>query len=190
MGAGKISGYARAHEIGAIETRARHLRRKQARLDKAGTGQIDIKRPGLVQCRPIELGVRKVRVVEPRGAQVCAGQVEAGKIEPGKALAGEIRPATAGLRFDRSLHLGARHLGHRHVRRGEVEAAHGVLRFSGANRSDRERNREHVLHQSHGDDPTSGAWTLKGFVTPTLADVSFVGKMADGDLVRSPPIPA
>jgi hypothetical protein len=29
-----------------------------------------------------------------------------------------------------------------------------------------------------------------GFVTPTVADVSFVGKMAHGDLVRSPPIPA
>ena len=29
-----------------------------------------------------------------------------------------------------------------------------------------------------------------GFVTPTVANVSFVGKMADGDLVRSPPIPA
>ena len=29
-----------------------------------------------------------------------------------------------------------------------------------------------------------------GFVTPTVADVSFVGKMANGDLVRSPPIPA
>jgi len=70
MGAGQISGYARAHEIGAIETRARHLRCKQARLDKAGAGQIDIKRPGLVQCCPIELGVREVRVVEPRGAQV------------------------------------------------------------------------------------------------------------------------
>ena len=30
----------------------------------------------------------------------------------------------------------------------------------------------------------------RGFVTPTVADVFFVGKMADGDLVRSPPIPA
>jgi DNA invertase Pin-like site-specific DNA recombinase len=31
---------------------------------------------------------------------------------------------------------------------------------------------------------------FEGFVTPTVANVSFVGKMADGDLVRSPPIPA
>jgi hypothetical protein len=29
-----------------------------------------------------------------------------------------------------------------------------------------------------------------GFVTPTAVDVSFVGKMAHGDLVRSPPISA
>ena len=29
-----------------------------------------------------------------------------------------------------------------------------------------------------------------GFVTPMVARVSFVSKMADGDLVRSPPIPA
>jgi L-alanine-DL-glutamate epimerase-like enolase superfamily enzyme len=29
-----------------------------------------------------------------------------------------------------------------------------------------------------------------GFVTPTVADLSFAGKMADGDIVRSPPIPA
>jgi hypothetical protein len=28
------------------------------------------------------------------------------------------------------------------------------------------------------------------FVTPTGSDVTFVGKMADGDLVRPPPIPA
>jgi hypothetical protein len=27
-----------------------------------------------------------------------------------------------------------------------------------------------------------------GFVTPTVADLYFAGKMADGDLVRSPPI--
>jgi hypothetical protein len=33
-------------------------------------------------------------------------------------------------------------------------------------------------------------WTAKGFVTPTVADLSFAGKMADGDIVRSPPIPA
>jgi branched-chain amino acid transport system substrate-binding protein len=32
--------------------------------------------------------------------------------------------------------------------------------------------------------------TNDGFVTPTVAGVSFAGKMADGDLVRSPPIPA
>ena len=31
---------------------------------------------------------------------------------------------------------------------------------------------------------------LAGFVTATVADYSFAGKMADGDLVRSPPIPA
>ena len=31
---------------------------------------------------------------------------------------------------------------------------------------------------------------LAGFVTPTVADYSFAGKMADGDLVCSPPIPA
>ena len=31
---------------------------------------------------------------------------------------------------------------------------------------------------------------LSGFVTPTVADLSFAGKMADGDLVGSPPIPA
>ena len=30
----------------------------------------------------------------------------------------------------------------------------------------------------------------EGFVTPTVADVSFAGKMADGDLIRSSPIPA
>jgi hypothetical protein len=30
----------------------------------------------------------------------------------------------------------------------------------------------------------------KFFVTPMVAEVSFVGKMADGDLVHSPPIPA
>ena len=30
----------------------------------------------------------------------------------------------------------------------------------------------------------------RGFVTPTVADLYFAGKMADGDLVRSPPIPA
>ena len=35
-----------------------------------------------------------------------------------------------------------------------------------------------------------GSWTAKGFVTPTVADLYFAGKMADGDLVRSPPIPA
>ena len=34
------------------------------------------------------------------------------------------------------------------------------------------------------------AGALSGFVTPTVADLSFAGKMADGDLVRSPPIPA
>ena len=34
-----------------------------------------------------------------------------------------------------------------------------------------------------------GSMCRKGFVTPTIADVSFVGKMADGNLVRSPPIP-
>jgi hypothetical protein len=28
-----------------------------------------------------------------------------------------------------------------------------------------------------------------GFVTPAIADVSFVGKMADEDIVRSPPLP-
>jgi hypothetical protein len=31
---------------------------------------------------------------------------------------------------------------------------------------------------------------LGGFVTPTVAGVSFVSKMADGDIFRSPPIPA
>ena len=38
--------------------------------------------------------------------------------------------------------------------------------------------------------PTQSIQAQQGFVTPTVADVSFVGKMADGDLVRSPPIPA
>ena len=32
--------------------------------------------------------------------------------------------------------------------------------------------------------------TYDGFVTLTVAGPSFVGKMADGDLIRSPPIPA
>ena len=30
----------------------------------------------------------------------------------------------------------------------------------------------------------------QGSVTPTVADLYFAGKMADGDIVRSPPIPA
>jgi hypothetical protein len=30
---------------------------------------------------------------------------------------------------------------------------------------------------------------FEGFVTPTVAGVSFVSKMADADIVRSPPIP-
>ena len=131
MRAGQVSGHARAGEIGAVETRARHLRREQARLDEAGSSEIDVKRPGLVQRRPVELGVRKVRVVEPRCAEICAGKVEAGKIEAGKALAGEIGPMPAGRRLERRFHLGARHLGRRHVRRGQVEAAHGVLGVGG-----------------------------------------------------------
>ena len=94
--AGQVGGHTRARQVGAVETRARHLRRKQARLDEAGPGEIGAERPGLVQRRPVELGVRKVRVVEPRRAQVRAGQVEAGKIEPGKALAGEIGPRPPG----------------------------------------------------------------------------------------------
>ena len=33
------------------------------------------------------------------------------------------------------------------------------------------------------------AYRAVGFVTPTVADLSFASKMADGDLVRSPPFP-
>jgi hypothetical protein len=40
------------------------------------------------------------------------------------------------------------------------------------------------------EDVLACGWTAKGFVTPTVADLSFAGKMADGDIVRSPPIPA
>ena len=49
------------------------LRREEARLDEIGAGEIDAKRPGLVQRRPAEIRVRKVRVVEPRRAQDRAG---------------------------------------------------------------------------------------------------------------------
>jgi hypothetical protein len=43
-----------------------------------------------------------------------------------------------------------------------------------------------VINASRQSSPTP--W--KGFVTPTVAGVSFVSKMADGDIFRSPPIPA
>ena len=44
------------------------------------------------QRRPVELGVRKVRMVEARSAQVGAGQVEAGKIEFRKGACRRNRP--------------------------------------------------------------------------------------------------
>ena len=50
----------------------------------------------------------------------------------------------------------------------------------------------HPAHEPDMQISASGSPTRPhaGFVTPTVADLSFVGKMADGDLVRSPPIPA
>jgi hypothetical protein len=90
-------------------------------------------------------------VVEPRRAQIRAGKVEAGKIEAGKALAGEIGPMPAGRRLKRRFHLDPCHLGRRHVRRGQVEAPHGVLRVSGESERDCERKREQALRQSHGE---------------------------------------
>jgi len=148
--AGEVGGDARALEISAVEPRALHLGRKQARLDETGPGKISAKRPRLVQRRPIELGVRQVRVVEPRRAQVGAREVEAGKIEPGKALAAEIGAAPGGRPLERGFDLSARHLGRGHVRRGQVETARDVLRARLPNGRDRERNREHAFHQSHG----------------------------------------
>jgi len=37
---------------------------------------------------------------------------------------------------------------------------------------------------------TRGRSRVRVFVTPTVAGVSFVSKMADEDIVRSPPFPA
>ena len=44
-------------------------------------------------------------------------------------------------------------------------------------------------HQQYALVGGRGRKSLYGFVTPTVAGVSFVSKMADGDIVRSPPIP-
>ena len=57
--AGQVGGDARAHEICAVEMRARELRREEARLDEVGPGEIDAKRPGLVQRRPVEICAAK-----------------------------------------------------------------------------------------------------------------------------------
>jgi hypothetical protein len=50
-------------------------------------------------------------------------------------------------------------------------------------------SRAWIARGSDGSRTTASARSGRGFVTPTVAGVSFVSKMADGDIVRSPPIP-
>ena len=56
----------RAHELGG----------EQARSAKACAAEVGVKRPGLVERRPVEIGAGKVRSVEARRLQLASPQIE------------------------------------------------------------------------------------------------------------------
>jgi hypothetical protein len=66
----------------------------------------------------------------------------------------------------------------------------GAARWPRARRFPRAMHSFVRKHQQYALVGGRGRKSLYGFVTPTVADLYFAGKMADGDLVRSPPIPA
>ena len=102
---------------------------------EACPAEIGFQQPSLIEDRPVELGIGKLRLVELGGTQDSAGEVEAGQIETGKLPASKIDRMWRCRRGDRSFDVCAAHFRRCHL--GEVTSTCRIMSCA-VSRSERE----------------------------------------------------